>query len=285
MNLMTMNGASLGRGGLTSKIHVVVDGNGLPVQLGLTGGQAQDDRLCSVLLRQIPRHSWLLADRGYDADWIRAFVNERGAWANIPPKAIAKTRSPSALISTEGRAVLWVETPRAQLMRLQRSRFEVFLPQLLPSFVARIDVRFGSLADILKGPGHVRFTPNNGHSSLWRGASIAGLLPAEAHAHHRTMFDKVEVVPSETAILAKIDGERAIAEHRVEGSSEAMYVEAVGADHLPGEVAASAEAADIAFEHKLLVCSNLMPDTSSDERIDPFEVARAGDCGRRGTLY
>jgi transposase len=28
----------------------------------------------------------VLADRGYDADWIRAFVHEQGAWANIPPK-------------------------------------------------------------------------------------------------------------------------------------------------------------------------------------------------------
>ena len=28
----------------------------------------------------------LLADRGYDADWIRALAVERGAWANIPPK-------------------------------------------------------------------------------------------------------------------------------------------------------------------------------------------------------
>jgi transposase len=28
----------------------------------------------------------LLADRGYDADWIRAFVRQHGAWANIPPK-------------------------------------------------------------------------------------------------------------------------------------------------------------------------------------------------------
>ena len=28
----------------------------------------------------------MLADRGYDADWIRAFVTERGAWANIAPK-------------------------------------------------------------------------------------------------------------------------------------------------------------------------------------------------------
>ena len=28
----------------------------------------------------------LLADRGYDADWIRELVMRRGAWANIPPK-------------------------------------------------------------------------------------------------------------------------------------------------------------------------------------------------------
>jgi transposase len=28
----------------------------------------------------------VLADRGYDADWIRTLINEQGAWANIPPK-------------------------------------------------------------------------------------------------------------------------------------------------------------------------------------------------------
>jgi len=28
----------------------------------------------------------LLADRGYDADWIRALVRQHGAWTNIPPK-------------------------------------------------------------------------------------------------------------------------------------------------------------------------------------------------------
>jgi transposase len=28
----------------------------------------------------------LLADRGYDADWIRELVRRQGAWANIPPK-------------------------------------------------------------------------------------------------------------------------------------------------------------------------------------------------------
>ena len=38
------------RGGLTSKLHVVVDGKGLPLRLGITAGQAHDNRLCSTLL-------------------------------------------------------------------------------------------------------------------------------------------------------------------------------------------------------------------------------------------
>lgn len=38
------------RGGLTSKVHAVVDANGLPVRLGLTSGEAHDNQLCPVLL-------------------------------------------------------------------------------------------------------------------------------------------------------------------------------------------------------------------------------------------
>ena len=74
------------RGGLTSKVHAVVDANGLPVRLGLTPGEAHDNRLCPALLAGLHPKAMLLADRGYDAHWIRALVNRRGAWANIPPK-------------------------------------------------------------------------------------------------------------------------------------------------------------------------------------------------------
>ena len=38
------------RGGLTSKIHVVVDRSGLPVRLVLTTGEAHDNRLAGKLL-------------------------------------------------------------------------------------------------------------------------------------------------------------------------------------------------------------------------------------------
>jgi transposase len=38
------------RGGLTSKIHAVVDANGLPVRLALTRGETHDNRLAGKLL-------------------------------------------------------------------------------------------------------------------------------------------------------------------------------------------------------------------------------------------
>ena len=74
------------RGGLTSKIHAVLDTNGLPVHLALTPGEAHDNRLCSALLSALLPQTMLLADRGYDADWIRELARQQGAWANIPPK-------------------------------------------------------------------------------------------------------------------------------------------------------------------------------------------------------
>ena len=74
------------RGRLTSQVHAVVDANSLPVRLGLSPGEAHDNRLCPVLLSGLNPETMVLADRGYDADWIRALVNGQGAWANIPPK-------------------------------------------------------------------------------------------------------------------------------------------------------------------------------------------------------
>jgi len=78
------------RGGLTSKIHAVVDTNGLPVRLALTAGEAHDNRLAGKLLSRLTSETMLLADRGYDADWIRVLAAKKGAWANIPPRCNRK---------------------------------------------------------------------------------------------------------------------------------------------------------------------------------------------------
>src|SRR5262245_21304062 len=73
------------RGGLTTKIHAVVDANGNPVAVKLSEGQAHDGRNAGDLLVTSVEGQILLADRGYDSDALRAAVTRRGAWANIKP--------------------------------------------------------------------------------------------------------------------------------------------------------------------------------------------------------
>ena len=40
----------------------------------------------AVLLSALLPQTMVLADRGYDADWIGELARQQGAWANIPPK-------------------------------------------------------------------------------------------------------------------------------------------------------------------------------------------------------
>jgi transposase len=73
------------RGGLTTKIHALVDANGNPITLKLTEGQAHDGRSAVGLLDNVSAGQILLGDRGYDSNILRAEIAERGAWANIKP--------------------------------------------------------------------------------------------------------------------------------------------------------------------------------------------------------
>lgn len=73
------------RGGLTTKIHAIVDAGGLPVVLKLTEGQAHDGKSAADMLDHIGKGQILLADRAYDSDALRRNLAERGAWANVKP--------------------------------------------------------------------------------------------------------------------------------------------------------------------------------------------------------
>ena len=75
------------RGGLTSKIHALVDGRGLPVELHLSEGQASDCNQADRLIEAVPEGSIFLADKAYDSDAIRERVEAQGAFANIPAKS------------------------------------------------------------------------------------------------------------------------------------------------------------------------------------------------------
>jgi transposase len=73
------------RGGLTTKIHALVDANGNPIALKLTEGQAHDGRSAEDLLGGLGAGQILLADRAYDSNALRNSLAERGAWANVKP--------------------------------------------------------------------------------------------------------------------------------------------------------------------------------------------------------
>ena len=71
------------RGGLTTKLHALVDANGLPILLKLTPGQANDGRSAADMFDSLREGDVLLADRAYDSDALRAEMEARGVYANI----------------------------------------------------------------------------------------------------------------------------------------------------------------------------------------------------------
>jgi transposase len=71
------------RGGLTTKIHAIVDACGLPILLKLTEGQAHDGRSAEDMLGSVGRGDILLADRAYDSNALRETLAARGARANV----------------------------------------------------------------------------------------------------------------------------------------------------------------------------------------------------------
>ena len=63
------------RGGITSKIHCIVDSLGNPVDFVLTGGQVHDS-VCAERLLEGKSGRFVIADRAYDSDKILEFVEK-----------------------------------------------------------------------------------------------------------------------------------------------------------------------------------------------------------------
>ena len=79
------------RGGLTTKIHAVVDALGNPLVLSLTGGNVHDIKQAEILTAQV-HPAALLADKGYDSDSFVASLEARQIKVVIPPKANRKVQ-------------------------------------------------------------------------------------------------------------------------------------------------------------------------------------------------
>jgi len=69
---------------MNTKLHAVTDRNGRPLDFFMTAGQISDYIGAAALLDRLPAAQWMLADRGYDADWFRDALEEKGIKPCIP---------------------------------------------------------------------------------------------------------------------------------------------------------------------------------------------------------
>ena len=92
------HGIGRSRGGLTTKIHHAVDGNGLPLAIVVTGGQRNDGAMLEQVLDDIrvphrgggrprTRPDAVLADKAYTSGVNRRMLRTRGITAVIPEKS------------------------------------------------------------------------------------------------------------------------------------------------------------------------------------------------------
>ena len=75
------------RGGLSTRIHALVDGNGQPKALELTPGQAADCTVAETLLAEAEAGMMVIADKACDTNAILDHLEEVGAIAVIPSKS------------------------------------------------------------------------------------------------------------------------------------------------------------------------------------------------------
>lgn len=82
------------KGGLNSKLHVVTEAEGRPILMFLSAGHRSDYVGAAALLSSLPQAKSLIADRGYDADWLRAALADKGIAPCIPVRSNRTTIIP-----------------------------------------------------------------------------------------------------------------------------------------------------------------------------------------------
>ena len=130
------------RGGNTTKIHAIVDRNGLPIALKLTPGQAHDGKAFETIMGGIGEGTVLLADRAYDSDAIRDKLAEQGALATSARSVFEKIHPPSARRST--RCEIWLSGS---------SRNSSISGRLQPAFAAKTPITSHRSSSLHYGSG------------------------------------------------------------------------------------------------------------------------------------
>ncbi len=136
---------------MTTKLHTVTDANGRPLSFFITAGQVSDYTGAAALLDDLPKAEWMLAHRGYDADWFRDALEQKGIKPCIPGR---KSRSLPV---------------RYDKRRYKRRK--------------RIEIMFGRLKEVRRSPvgGMVSTNPPRGNNAFGTDAQPS----TSPHSHWR----------------------------------------------------------------------------------------------------
>jgi transposase len=63
---------------MNTKLRAICDSQGRPLNLFVTAGQVSAYIGARASVRRLPDVDWLLGDRGYDADWLKALLKDKG---------------------------------------------------------------------------------------------------------------------------------------------------------------------------------------------------------------
>lgn len=74
------------RGGNSTKIHLAVDSDGLPICFELSEGQKHDITHAENLVNRLQELNTFIADKGYDSQALREYIKSKGGDSVIPKR-------------------------------------------------------------------------------------------------------------------------------------------------------------------------------------------------------
>ncbi|WP_396022833.1 transposase [Celerinatantimonas diazotrophica] len=74
------------RGSHSTKIHLAVDSDGLPVYFELSDDQVNDNVHATSLISHAPTPQQVISNKGYDNGSLRNFIDNKGSQYQIPRK-------------------------------------------------------------------------------------------------------------------------------------------------------------------------------------------------------
>jgi len=73
--------------GNTTKIHLAVEGFGLPIDFEITGGEVHDCKVAPEFIATLPTADFTIADKGYDSEEVREIIRSKSSIPIIPRKS------------------------------------------------------------------------------------------------------------------------------------------------------------------------------------------------------